>query len=223
MTISPLENDQFFDDEFVLTEEDLRSIEKKENEVATQLCSTDPSFDTIAWQWRDTSLSNMNAQLNKLLMENQQLSQQIHLLRREQLTKSGEVSILRQKCNNLEKQWAETKTLLSVRSEELLSRENEVARAKEEEIGRLKIELEFKEQELMATQANLRSLLRIDRNQPTISPSQPSQQIQSTKTQERPAVVQQKEVAKKFKQTQEPFICKWAFLREQVLKILETS
>ena len=36
MTISPLENDQFFDDEFVLTEEDLRSIERKENEVATQ-------------------------------------------------------------------------------------------------------------------------------------------------------------------------------------------
>ena len=148
----------------------------------------------------------MNAQLNKLLMENQQLSKQIHLLRQEQLAKSGEVSILRQKCNNLEKQWAETKTLLSVKSEELLGRESEVARAKEEEVGRLKIELEFKEQELMATQANLRSLLRIDRNHLAISPSQPSQQIQSVKPQERPAIVQQKEVTKKFKLKSQSFV-----------------
>ena len=141
------ENDHLFED-LVFTEEDLQIIQGKENEFLSQ--SNPQSNNTLAWQWRDTSFSNLNAQINRLVQTNDQLSGQIQMLRQEQLTKCGKISILRQKYNSLERQCIDTKTLLGMRSEELLNRESEVGRIKEEEINRLRIGLEFKEQELMA-------------------------------------------------------------------------
>ena len=76
------------------------------------------------------------------------------------MKKCGEISILRERQQNAEREAYDAKVQLVEHKQEFLQHESSLGKAKEEEIKRLKSELQFKEQELYAAQVNLRSLKR---------------------------------------------------------------